>query len=131
MSTNPENLVKTGSVPYQIIGLQIYTARRYVGTLYVVVCVCVPRAGIVLWRDGSAPPRRASASGLSLVVRRRSTPVCRVMVRLGLCVLRSPPSVPPCHKCSANSGPRARASHQVTHQVQLHLLWSSTDHLHM
>jgi len=25
-------------------------------------------------------------------------------------VLRSPPSVPPCHKCSANSGPRAQAS---------------------
>ena len=66
---------------------------------------------VQLWRQRlSAPPRRASASGSSLVVRRRSTPVCRVMVGLGLCVLRSPPSILPCHKCSANSGPCARAS---------------------
>ena len=63
-----------------------------------------------VWRVGSAPPRQTS--------RVRGVLYGAKAVRSGvqggggsrIFVLRSPPSVPPCHKCSANSGPRAQAS---------------------
>jgi len=58
---------------------------------------------------------RTTASGVRvrivLVVRRRTAPVCRVMVGLGFASSgHHPASRLGRHKCSANSSPRARAS---------------------